>query len=92
MNDRKLMKELLSSHHKLRCKYWGTCDAEHCVHHGPHYAVNRSCIFNSPVKYCSHMHGFVHDAPYTEGAYANDECDPNLAFKAKRDAERRYHV
>lgn len=92
MNSMKLARELLSGDHRVRCKYWGTCDADHCVHHSPHYPANRSCVFNSPVKYCGHMHGFVHDVPYIGGAYANDECDPNLAFKAKRDAERRRHA
>ena len=89
MNNRKLIKGLKSAW-QVRCKFWTTCGADNCDHHSPHHVRNEACAFFSPVKYCPKAKGFVHDVPYTEGAYADDECDPNLAFKAKRDAENRY--
>jgi len=74
----------------LRCKYWSTCGRKECIHYEPHTAYTHDCIYNSPVKYCARARGFVHDVPYVKGMYADDECDPNLAFKAKRDAQKRY--
>jgi len=87
MNNKKLIKELGESW-KIRCKYWTTCSANHCDHYEPHYPTSEACKYNSPVKYCEKAKGFVYDVPYT-GSYAEDECDPNLAFKAKRDAQHR---
>jgi len=89
MNNIKLVRALKNVEY-VRCKYWSTCGREECRHYEPHYADAYSCIYNSPVKYCWRVRGFVHDVPYVKGAYAEDECDPNLAFKAKRDAQRRF--
>ena len=66
----------------MRCKYWVVCTANHCVHHEVHGAHN-SCNALQPVKYCGHVKGFVTEID------SNYECDPNLAFKAKLDADRR---
>lgn len=88
MNNMKLIRALRDIGH-VRCKYWSTCGREECNHYEPHYPSKLECIYNSPVKYCMKAEGFVYCVPYVSGAYANDECDPNLAFKAKRDAERR---
>ena len=87
MNNLKLISDLIDSY-RVRCRYWSTCSATNCDHHGPHSAM-RQCKYHSPVKYCRMKKGFVYDVPYIGNAYADDECDPNLAFKAKRDAERR---
>jgi hypothetical protein len=85
----KLYRALLNSY-KCRCKFWATCDAKHCFHYEPHTAhSDLLCIDGNPVKYCTRARGFVYDIPYTDGAYDEDECDPNLAFKARRDAEAR---
>ena len=88
MNHMKLIKTLKDAD-LLRCKYWSTCGREECNHYEPHHGDAYRCIYNSPIKYCWRVDGFVHDVPYIEGAYAEDECDPNLAFKAKRDARKR---
>ena len=88
MNSNKLIKELKNSW-QIRCKYWSVCSTENCDHYAPHHPHSITCLYNSPVKYCPEVNGFVHDVPYHQGSYAEDECDPNLAFKAKRDAERR---
>jgi hypothetical protein len=87
MNSKKLIKELKNSW-RVRCKYWSTCSNSSCGHYEPHTSW-QSCLYNNPVKYCMGAGGFVYDIPYT-GNYAEDECDPNLAFKAKRDAQRRH--
>jgi len=87
MNNIKLIRELKHSW-QVRCKYWSVCPFNHCDHHEPHHARNETCLYSSPVKYCAKVEGFVYDVPYT-GDYAEDECDPNLAFKAKRDAQHR---
>lgn len=71
-----------------RCKYWVVCNEEHCYHYEPHAPNNKRCVFFNPVKYCSRVKGFVYCTAIT-GMDDNYECDPNLAFKAKRDAEKR---
>jgi hypothetical protein len=87
MNSNKLIKELKNTW-EVRCKYWSVCNTENCDHYAPHHPHGETCLYNSPVKYCPEVRGFVHDVLYN-GSYAEDECDPNLAFKAKRDAQHR---
>lgn len=89
MNNLRLIRSLKDAT-LVRCKYWSTCGREECIHYEPHGAYQFECVYNSPVKYCMKARGFVYDIPYHHGAYAEDECDPNLAFKAKRDAQKRY--
>ena len=92
MNNKALIKKLRRHSNygdHLRCRYWITCSAKTCFHHEPHFPSAKQCLYDSPVKYCQRVRGFVHDMVYTHGSYNEDECDPNLAFKAKRDAENR---
>jgi len=87
MNNRKLIRKLTGSY-LIRCKYWVVCGREHCMHYEPHTPVANHCILMSPVKYCGAVGGFVHDIPLSE-IDSNYQCDPNLAFKAKVDADNR---
>lgn len=74
----------------VRCKFWVVCSANHCTHYEVHAAGN-SCCALQPVKYCEHVKGFVHDVFITD-IDSNYQCDPNLAFKAKLDADRRRDI
>ncbi len=87
MNNFTLIRKLNNTN-LCRCRFWVICDVETCYHYEPHHPDRDRCIFLSPVKYCGVIGGFVHDIPMTE-IDSNYECDPNLAFKAKRDAEKR---
>jgi hypothetical protein len=58
------------------------------MHYEPHAVSTDRCVAMSPVKYCTTVKGFVHDIPISE-IDSNYQCDPNLAFKAKRDADNR---
>jgi hypothetical protein len=71
-----------------RCKYWAVCSRDDCYHHEPHSPGRKTCQFENPVKYCRAARGFVCDVPLSE-MDSNYECDPNLAFKAKIDADKR---
>jgi len=71
----------------VRCKYWVVCSNHDCDHFEIHQAGD-SCIALQPIKYCRKMKGFVHDVHISQ-IDSNYECDPNLAFKAMRDTERR---
>ena len=71
----------------VRCKYWVVCSNHDCDHFEIHQADD-SCIVLQPIKYCRRMKGFVHDVHISQ-IDSNYECDPNLAFKAMRDTERR---
>ena len=87
MNSFKLAKKLKSVS-RLRCKYWYTCGAKDCYHYEIHVAREYSCITISPIRYCSKANGFVHDIPANEINF-DAECDPNLAFKAQKEADKR---
>jgi len=71
----------------VRCKYFAHCCHEDCLHHDPHRPSTNSCVMHSPVKYCRQARGFVHDVPASD-IDSMYECDPNLAFKAKRKADQ----
>ena len=87
MNNFALIRKL-SNTNLCRCKFWVICDGSDCHHYEPHHPSREGCTLLSPVKYCSRVRGFVHDIPMAD-IDSNYDCDPNLAFKAKRDAERR---
>ena len=90
ISSHKLRKKLM--HHVCRCKFWAACNMEHCSHHQPH-SPSEICVLLSPVKYCREVKGFVYDVPIGEAGYNSDsDCDPNLAFKAKREAEEQYRA
>lgn len=87
MKNAELIRKVEGSY-LVRCKYWVVCDAKQCRHYEPHRPDKYHCVFLSPVKYCGRAKGFVHDIPLSE-IDSNYQCDPNLAFKAKRDADDR---
>ena len=87
MNNKKLIKKLKNSV-GVRCKFWAACGAQSCEHYEPHSTHPLQCVIFSPVKYCRIVKGFVHDVPIHE-LDSNYMCDPNLAFKAKQDYEKR---
>jgi len=82
MNNTKLIKELKHSY-LVRCKFWGICSQTDCDHYAKHNA-GRSCKYKSPVKFCKIIGGFVYDIALS-GSDSDYECDPNLAFKARRE-------
>ena len=88
MKSAELIRKLNKSY-LLRCKFWTTCGMKDCLHYEPHREKSMSCISFHPVKYCKAARGFVHDVPLRE-TNPDYECDPNLSFKAKRDAESRH--
>lgn len=57
------------------------------MHHDVHHAHSGCYIFQA-VKFCGKVRGFVFDLPISE-LDSNYECDPNIAFKVKREAKRR---
>ena len=71
-----------------RCRFWVICNEDNCYHYEPHDPSRDRCILMNPVKWCRRIRGFVHCIPINE-IDSNYECDPNLAFKAKLDAEKR---
>jgi hypothetical protein len=87
MNNSKLIRKLKDSY-LVRCKQWVVCGSEECLHYAPHNADIHRCMLLSPVKFCRRLRGFVHDIPIHE-TDSNYQCNPNLAFKAKRDADDR---
>jgi len=88
MNNLKLIRSIQESY-LVRCICWNTCAVPNCYHHEPHTA-GISCKYNSPVKFCKAVQGFVHDLPISQ-LQENYECDPNLAFRAQKEAEGKYH-
>lgn len=82
------LREKLKNTHLCRCKWWVTCGVENCDHYEPHPVHVQKCMLLNPVKYCKQIKGFVHCVPMGD-IDSNYECNPNLAFKAKRDAEAR---
>ena len=87
MKNSRLLKALRDTY-LCRCKYWITCNAEDCAHYEPHKVGVSSCMMMSPVQYCRKVKGFVHCVPLSD-LDSNMQYDPNLAFKAKRDADKR---
>lgn len=71
----------------VRCRFWAACGSQMCDHHDVHHA-HSGCYILQTVKYCCIVGGFVHDVSVSE-LDSNYECDPNLVFKAKRDARRK---
>jgi len=85
MNGLKLANRLANAS-RVRCKYWSACDARDCNHYNIHMPSEYSCIHVNPTRYCRKARGFVYDIPANEINFDQD-CDPNIAFKAKLNAE-----
>lgn len=90
MNNSRLVKRLKSAS-RIRCKHWFSCGAKDCNHYETHLAHNYNCIYISPVRYCKRARGFVHDIPANE-INIEQECDPNLAFKAQKKADEEIDI
>lgn len=71
----------------IRCKFWLTCGEKDCRHHGIHRAEERMCFHPTPVHYCEACEGFVYDIHVSDMSSSYD-CDPNLAFKARRESRK----
>lgn len=69
----------------VRCKFWLTCNAKDCFHQKAHRAERASCFSPTPVHYCEEAEGFVYDIDVSDSNPIYD-CDPNLAFKARRES------
>jgi hypothetical protein len=82
MTKLKKLRQRLTNAYLVRCRNWGMCGQKSCEHYEPHRTAPY-CAKN-PYQYCECMKAFVHDIPIEETD--DGDCDPNLAFKAKRES------
>jgi hypothetical protein len=82
MTKLKKLKQRLTNAYLVRCRNWGMCGQKSCEHYEPHRTAPY-CTKN-PYQYCECVKAFVHDIPIQD--VDEGECDPNLAFKASKNA------